>query len=489
MAAAAGLRRTFIEAGPGSGKTTVAAQLFGAQRFKSTLDDRAVVAVSFTRSATAELRTRIKSTWGPLAGRLPHRICTLDTFVNDMVTYLLTTGEIGWPGGHVSLDVIDDWKTFDASPYSFEGARLTLLAGSVSVEPYRSAERKNRIQAPALTAAITAGVCSHNDIRRVLELYLVEEVNRQSLQRWLQSHVRCIVVDEVFDANQLDVKLLALMAETDIEIVVIGDPWQALYGFRGARPELIPELVAEYDFHLTPLEWSFRFETDEQRELAAKLRTGQSVELIAGDPSECDVVLASQWGHLWGSATSILPTALKSASSTQWAIATLILHAALQVLLGVPALQAKEAFRVLQITDDHEMAAVTSEMDSVLKALSSGSESAALKNAWDGAVTIVLKHSDLLVVGNRAPGRLKPLRARLLCAERIVLGMTVHQAKGHEWDNVGLVLTATELQHLASGLSSDFENDRVSYVALTRARRSSRLISTSQLLSGSSSEM
>jgi UvrD/REP helicase N-terminal domain len=48
---------------------------------------------------------------------------------------------------------------------------------------------------------------------------------------------RALVVDEVFDANRLDLAIVELAMESGLEVTIIGDPWQALYGFRGARPE------------------------------------------------------------------------------------------------------------------------------------------------------------------------------------------------------------------------------------------------------------
>ena len=48
--------------------------------------------------------------------------------------------------------------------------------------------------------------------------------------------------------------------------------------------------------------------------------------------------------------------------------------------------------------------------------------------------------------------------------------MTIHHAKGREWDNVGVRLSATEVAHLAAGLDPEVETSRALYVALTRAR-------------------
>lgn len=90
--AAASLRTNlFIEAGPGTGKTTVSAQRFGVQRFAAAHrhDTRAVVAVSFTRAATYNLRRRVQRLWGPGALTWPHRIVTLDTIMCDLLHDLM----------------------------------------------------------------------------------------------------------------------------------------------------------------------------------------------------------------------------------------------------------------------------------------------------------------------------------------------------------------------------------------------------------------
>jgi DNA helicase-2/ATP-dependent DNA helicase PcrA len=48
--------------------------------------------------------------------------------------------------------------------------------------------------------------------------------------------------------------------------------------------------------------------------------------------------------------------------------------------------------------------------------------------------------------------------------------MTVHQAKGREWDRVGIRITDRERAILAAGLDSSAEAHRPLYVACTRAR-------------------
>jgi len=71
-------------------------------------------------------------------------------------------------------------------------------------------------------------------------------------------------------------------------------------------------------------------------------------------------------------------------------------------------------------------------------------------------------------------GRIELLRAlgRRLGTAHLIPGMTIHQAKGREWANVGVHMQPDEGHHLAGGLSRERPSDRGLYVALTRAKRS-----------------
>ncbi|WP_449061824.1 hypothetical protein [Planomonospora algeriensis] len=55
-------------------------------------------------------------------------------------------------------------------------------------------------------------------------------------------------------------------------------------------------------------------------------------------------------------------------------------------------------------------------------------------------------------------------------------GLTVHQAKGREWDAIGFLPQETDLAALRSGLSHHRISDRLIYAALTRGRLSTTLL-------------
>ena len=69
----------------------------------------------------------------------------------------------------------------------------------------------------------------------------------------------------------------------------------------------------------------------------------------------------------------------------------------------------------------------------------------------------------------RCAERLNLLATRL-STHGTVLGLTVHQAKGREWECVGLMLSFEQLARLEGGLGREQSSDRVLYVASTRAK-------------------
>src|SRR5581483_6724698 len=102
-----------------------------------------------------------------------------------------------------------------------------------------------------------------------------------------------------------DLFIVALACNTHINVTLVGDPWQALYGFRGANPELVPALIRDGHFQTLPLTHSFRFRTPQMRALAESLRDRAPVILAAACPY--DVVLASNWDTLWNGPDNVLP--------------------------------------------------------------------------------------------------------------------------------------------------------------------------------------
>lgn len=119
---------------------------FGLHRYARTTDHRAVVAVSFTRSATEEIRSRVSRQWGLSALTWPHRIVTLDTILNDLLAHLLRSGILQWPGGHQELEVLDTWRSHLPAIYTLDKPVLALNGTSIVTDSERQARRGSYVK-------------------------------------------------------------------------------------------------------------------------------------------------------------------------------------------------------------------------------------------------------------------------------------------------------------------------------------------------------
>lgn len=408
---------------------------------------------------------------GPAALAWPHRVVTLDTVLYELLTHILRADLLHWPGGHRELHVLDTWHAQLPVTYSRTKPVLTLTDAHIVASHHREPRRVPTVGQEEFDEAVRQGICTHDDVRTVIQLALATEEVRDSVLTFVRTTMRSLIVDEVFDANTLDLDLIDIAARAGIAITLVGDPWQALYAFRGARPELIPELIGRHAFTQCDLTASFRWRSAGQEALARQLRSGESTIVDPGLATEVDVVLARDWKTLWDTDPHVLPMALKSASGQfQEAACTLLLNEMTRRAFGTDAVFLHEATTTLGIADDHALNELRPELQNVLDLLAGGTE---IDNA-----RICLNKTIAAATGLTAPRkhrthleRLEKLRARLRVPQgKLVPGLTCHQAKGREWDTVGVRLTEVDGAQLLAGLRADHEHHRAIYVALTRAR-------------------
>jgi len=486
VAAAAKTTNTFIEAGPGTGKTTVSAHRFGVQRFASHLraDSRAVVAISFTRAATFNLRQRVQRLWGPSALAWPHRIITLDTIMSDLVHDLLSAGllvwpnqTILWPDGKIVLDVHDSWASFSGSVWTRTTYDILVVAGQVVVRRGFKQESSSSIPPTVSVPLLQKGVCTHQDVRDVLAQALNDDVTADYVRGRLFSKFRALIVDEVFDANDLDIAVIEAAINAGVAFTLVGDPWQALYVFRGARPHVVPELLKRTQVRTLPLTHSFRWRDDIQRDLAVSLRDGGSVVLPAVDSGggleDLDVVLALQWKSLWELGAGVLPLAFHGfKGGYEEAAAVLLLNHVTRSVFDLDATYINNALTALAIQDRAVPRLLEPDLQKVAEILRAGGKSS-IAAAYDQLIVAVKTFSPrhFKPVHHAYTKRLAQIQERLAHHQRPVPGLTTHQAKGSEWDVVGVRLTGSERAALAGGLSVHNDQHRKLYVACTRAHR------------------
>jgi DNA helicase II / ATP-dependent DNA helicase PcrA len=480
VAAGASATKVFIEAGPGTGKTTVSAHRFAVHRFQppARADGRAVVAVSFTRSATWNLQRRVLRVWGPSALVWPHRIVTLDTIMCDLLHDLLRERLIRWPNGHTTLDVHDSWTAFSSTFWARAAHHLRVTdVGRIQFATSFTRDQRARVPPTVIQERVNAGVCTHQDVRSVLEQALADRRCKERVATRIGQTMRALIVDEVFDANDLDIAVIELAIRAGLAVTLVGDPWQALYVFRGARPEVVAELVRRTDVRTLPLTHSFRWQDDSQRKLADSLRAGRPVTLPAaakGDAElDVDVVLGLHWKPLWQAGDHVLPLAFHAfKGGSEEAAATLLLNHVTRNILSEDATYLREALTALAIRDPEVPRRLEPQMQEVVELLRIPGK-AALNNAYRKMSDVVSTVSPRILRPAHAAhtGRLAAIARRILYSGRPVPGLTTHQAKGREWDVVGLCLAASEQEALAGGLNVGAETHRQLYVACTRACR------------------
>lgn len=483
-AAASDRPRTFIEAGPGAGKTTIAAERFGLLKFGRTkATDPPIVALSFTNAATGVLRRTIAQRWGRSALGQRGVVRTIDSDLVRTLEFLLRAGHLRWPGGHTSLDPLDSWAGTPDYRFRPEDLRwrsffaVGLNGREVTAVSTTDRTATHGFTKKALLERLTAGLCTHDDVRTVLERALADPELRSVVVDHLRGTRSHLIVDEVFDANDLDLTFIELHCDAGVRVTVVGDFWQALYEFRQATPQAVRTRLNALGFVTFSVRRSYRFDNAVTRDIATAARGHQVTLPTASSPVE--IVIAHFWWQLWSGPAWILPTSIGAVENQTDALITLLVDRLAHRHLGSAARNRSDALRILKIQAD-DSARWPNILDDVLAALTddtSARAEVALKVLRSRAPDLGAPRA-ASALGKKGEGRSVSLMQRL--ARRVhhsgefVEGVTVHQAKGGEWNRVGVCLNPTQEAALQGGLDENKEHHRILYVAVTRARQAIR---------------
>jgi DNA helicase-2/ATP-dependent DNA helicase PcrA len=101
----------------------------------------------------------------------------------------------------------------------------------------------------SISQALTQGIIDFDDMLYMPVLYKDD-------CRWEQYDV--ILIDEVQDLSSIQHTMLKQIIKPTGRLIAVGDPKQAIYGFRGALADSIPVLVKEFNMTQMPLTYNFR---------------------------------------------------------------------------------------------------------------------------------------------------------------------------------------------------------------------------------------
>ncbi len=220
-AIASGSRHILVTAGPGTGKTYTLTERL-ATLLAGGLDPGRMAAITFTVKAADQVRERLLKAAGPAGERV---------FVGTFHQLCLDWLRHSAPG----LAVV--------GPESRERLLKRLFPGSAAGERNRLAEELAdhfRLAGRETAAAIQPYLDELQRLQAIdLDAVIPEFVRRLQTDSALKAQVLAtlthLFVDEFQDLNASQFELVRILAES-AHVFAIGDPDQAIYGFRGSDP-------------------------------------------------------------------------------------------------------------------------------------------------------------------------------------------------------------------------------------------------------------
>lgn len=236
QAASAGAEPLLIVAGPGAGKTRTLTHRIAWLIAEQGVAPERILAVTFTNRAAGEMRERLAALLGVEAERL-----TVNTFHGFCLDLLRRYGRIDGEG---DLRLIED----------DEEARLWQERTGCSAREAKAALSQLAAARAALQAeAGPEGWPEHAALLGELGLLPLDELVPRTLQLLRDQPQLCaeldlqwICVDEYQDVNRAQYLLIRELAPSGRGLCVIGDPDQAIYGFRGAEVGYFLRFAEDY---------------------------------------------------------------------------------------------------------------------------------------------------------------------------------------------------------------------------------------------------
>ena len=247
-------RPVVVQAGPGTGKTRTLIHRISHLIKNCGADPGTITAVTFTRKASTEMRERLES----LMGKQPASRLWAGTFhqLGGRIIEMFEKRGLAEP----RTNILTEDEAVQAFRKAVSQAGLTVAPGSVgslrkqvSILKQNLCDPTDAASGPILSNAYeayenhlrTASAWDLDDLLfRPVKLLRENLSEARTVSRTIGVH---LLVDEFQDVNRAQYEMVRLLADpTGRGLFVIGDPDQAIYGFRGADRQFFFRLAADY---------------------------------------------------------------------------------------------------------------------------------------------------------------------------------------------------------------------------------------------------
>ena len=212
-----------------------------------------IAVLSFTNIAADEIKENLEEKDRNLKISYPHFIGTLDSFFN---TYIFL------PYGHLVMNCekkpilvgkpISHWSSGDYIENYFDKVEFS-INGEVKCKYEKLDYNKVKQMKYRLTRE---GFATQNDANyhamNVLEQY-------PHIAKALSIRFPHMIIDEAQDTSDIQMKIIDLLVENGLNnLILVGDPEQSIYEWKGGKPELFNEKYEKWKDNSIIFDYNFR---------------------------------------------------------------------------------------------------------------------------------------------------------------------------------------------------------------------------------------
>lgn len=516
-------RRAVVEPGrplailapAGSGKTRVLTHRIAWQAMTETIDASHVLALTFTRKAAGEMRSRLRRLGmrdGLTAGTFhavalaqlralhEHRGTTMPGLL-DRKGRLLAPLIGGRRGPELTIALTEIAGEIEWAQARLVGpANYAETATRAGRTPTVGIDRVATIYGRFQDEKRTRHVVDFDDLVRLGALAFEQEPEFAATQRWRFRH---LFVDEFQDVSRAQLRLLQAWLGDRDDLCVVGDPDQAIYSFAGAHPGYLTEFARHFPGGTTVrLDRNYRSTPEIVRAARAVLPPGDRAAVDAvGTPGPAPTITAYPDGDAEARGVAQLLRDAHGADRPWAAMAVLYRVNAQSAVFeetlrksGIPLrvrgdrafLDRPEVQQALHTLEEISAAAPgRAFVDHLNDLVSTGAEGSDEARTHREAVARLGQEYLAVATGPGTVAEFSEFLATSLrghddggLATDAVDLLTFHRAKGLEWDTVfvtGLERGLVPISHAHGDPEALAEERRLVYVAMSRAERSLHL--------------